>query len=956
MKINKVYLKDYRIHVNNEFEFDNGINLILGKNGSGKSSILEAIGLALFDADIRSSNDDSIRYGQKSSLIRVEFEGNDGNTYLVERKIGVGASFKLYLKGDTGPRLEGKDPVLSKIKELAGIQTNAKNIFQNVIMAYQNQIVNLFSQTPGDRAKIFNQIFDTDIYRDMFEKFLKQARETYVQSLTLKQQLLADKKSRLKDTDELTKSLAEKTRTKKNEEKKLIALNKEIDLLGKKLNKLEILKSAIENNSKEQKHKKELMDSKAQELSKAMKSLSESQEALKTKMERESEFLLYDATNKDLKKISEEIENLEKKEQRKNRLKEELNLLAVKEKEDAINRKNLLKDIDSKQNELVRIEAETTKLQDEYDALNAEVQNIVAIVEQRQILYESYEKKHKEYASAGKKLTEMNQALELMNKKKIDTITAENEILRFQNNKESLLEKLKEKHAIESTIKELEARLHELEAAEESLRTGMCPILIEECSNIKQKGSTPEYFTERKKEMSKAVEHAFAERNRYGTIEQLIVKTDTDSAILRNKIKEDEKTRTQIQLIQKDAQIALKEMEMCKLVFKDILRPVQRFISEELITENFDRITLYLSNELATLREKLKAAHASADEKSARLNKRVAEKTKLDAGIRDSEKTTAKLAQKIEQNRANASTKGAVIAKLEEELADLQGLRENRKSKNSTLAHLKQSYDLYIGSVQKAGELKVHQKNSAALEKDITQLNRSIEKLETRHAALIADYSEQEYQETVSLVSPTKQAREEMQKILSALAIEIDHAERELKENQQGESECRLAETGIRKLEQKLELADIFRNKVEGMGKYVAARLMDTIRIVATQNYRNITGRSEEIEWITTEYEKAYTVYLVSGEGAGLQRRRFEMLSGGEQVAVALSLRAAMASMLTSTNFVIFDEPTINLDAERKQALADSLRGMMQDLTQAIIVTHDETFREMAQKIIMLDE
>ena len=46
MKINKIILENYRIHKKREFEFGKGINLVLGRNGAGKSSILEAIAAA----------------------------------------------------------------------------------------------------------------------------------------------------------------------------------------------------------------------------------------------------------------------------------------------------------------------------------------------------------------------------------------------------------------------------------------------------------------------------------------------------------------------------------------------------------------------------------------------------------------------------------------------------------------------------------------------------------------------------------------------------------------------------------------------------------------------------------------------------------------------------------------------------------------------------------------------
>ena len=49
MFIKKVHLENYRSHSNTTVEFSKGVNLILGMNGKGKSSILEAISMTLFN-------------------------------------------------------------------------------------------------------------------------------------------------------------------------------------------------------------------------------------------------------------------------------------------------------------------------------------------------------------------------------------------------------------------------------------------------------------------------------------------------------------------------------------------------------------------------------------------------------------------------------------------------------------------------------------------------------------------------------------------------------------------------------------------------------------------------------------------------------------------------------------------------------------------------------------------
>src|SRR4030042_5049956 len=280
VKINRVHLKDYRIHENNEFIFDRGINLILGKNGSGKSSILEAIGLAMFDADIRSNITDAVRYGQKTAVITVEFEGNDDNTYVGERKIGQVSSFKLSLKGEPAARINGKEQVLSKIKKLATITANEKSLFQNVITAYQNKITGIFEEKPTRREIIFNQIFDTAIYREMYEQFLKQARDEYQQQIALKNQSISDLLAKMKDTSQLKKELREKTVSKEADEKKLNKLKKEVSSIEKACSELENLKRKIDSAQSDFKHSEQMKEAKLNELKKTQSELDESTNSL----------------------------------------------------------------------------------------------------------------------------------------------------------------------------------------------------------------------------------------------------------------------------------------------------------------------------------------------------------------------------------------------------------------------------------------------------------------------------------------------------------------------------------------------------------------------------------------------------------------------------------------------------------------------------------------------------
>lgn len=73
---------------------------------------------------------------------------------------------------------------------------------------------------------------------------------------------------------------------------------------------------------------------------------------------------------------------------------------------------------------------------------------------------------------------------------------------------------------------------------------------------------------------------------------------------------------------------------------------------------------------------------------------------------------------------------------------------------------------------------------------------------------------------------------------------------------------------------------------------------------------------------------------------------RTSSMSGGEKVAIALALRFALAYVMGGykLDFIILDEPTVHLDAERKSKLVNiisRLGGEESPLKQIVIITHD---------------
>ena len=79
--------------------------------------------------------------------------------------------------------------------------------------------------------------------------------------------------------------------------------------------------------------------------------------------------------------------------------------------------------------------------------------------------------------------------------------------------------------------------------------------------------------------------------------------------------------------------------------------------------------------------------------------------------------------------------------------------------------------------------------------------------------------------------------------------------------------------------------------------------------------------------------------------------RPFPSLSGGEQMAAALSVRLALLKQLTNIRIAFFDEPTTNMDAERRENFAMQI-SRITHFDQLFVISHDETFDNFVDHVV----
>jgi exonuclease SbcC len=142
MIIERVVLKNIKSYKDDVVEFTEGITSISGLNGAGKSTILEAVGFALFDS-IPYNQADFVRKGEKTGEVSVTFIGSDGLRYTVTRKCGASQAY--YLTDSFGNRFEGKEDVGAKLCEILGYKVSSMSqlcsLFENAIGVLQGTFV-----------------------------------------------------------------------------------------------------------------------------------------------------------------------------------------------------------------------------------------------------------------------------------------------------------------------------------------------------------------------------------------------------------------------------------------------------------------------------------------------------------------------------------------------------------------------------------------------------------------------------------------------------------------------------------------------------------------------------------------------------------------------------------------------------------------------------------------------
>lgn len=226
------------------------IACLSGKNGHGKSALIDAMTWALWGKCRVKIKDEVIRRGASEARVEFEFE-SENNIYRIlrsiERKKG-GTSTSIYL--DIFDSISG---TFKPLDEGSKTQNTIENILK---MDYNTFICSSFilqgmadeftKRTPSERKEILSKILKLDEY----ELITKKARQQS-QNLNIELNTLENEEKHLEDEVSEKKLFEEKLKQASNEEKKLSIQITEFEIMqGKLITQNESIKAKHENLNK----------------------------------------------------------------------------------------------------------------------------------------------------------------------------------------------------------------------------------------------------------------------------------------------------------------------------------------------------------------------------------------------------------------------------------------------------------------------------------------------------------------------------------------------------------------------------------------------------------------------------------------------------------------------------------------------------------------------------------
>ena len=892
MLITEIELVAFKSYDQASITFAPGMNAILGENGAGKSTILEAVGLALFGHRPSGTRmADLVREGETQARIVVGFSsGPEQQRYQIERRFGKGANtHRLYQAAESDPEericiAEGHagvaDWIRSELRLDAG--TALDDIFELMIGVPQGMLTAAFLETASVRKAVFDPLLRVDEYREAVNGLRPtlQVLRTYARDL---EQQIAVADSRLERLPGLVADCAQfegqieslKTACQEHTEQQ--------ERIEAVVHDLDVLAAAVESAEQTRQAHEQDVRLAEERLSAARQS---AQEAVAAKTRADSAQAGYEHWQQA------EAERQALEEQRRRR--DELRVQHNRAESDLAHLGDRLAELEQtlaglaqRANEVERLTPEA-RLQEQ---LLAQLEAARADSVRAEELGRAQDRTQRELSLAREELARLAAELQETATLTEALATAEGELDRLNAEAQDHSQQL---GALQAEMSRLQRQAETLSDAS----LARCPVCESELTAAHRQRLLDSNQEQQRDHRAKryALQRAQEERTIHADALRQTLAAKRERLRRLGSPADQDRARERVAQLEGEAQTVAEQLD-------DLGDP---------------------ATTVATLRHRLDDL-GDPRQRLATCRAQLEQRPRIET----------------ERDDANASRTRAQadLEALSEALAPFTDLDARLARVDAIMATHREQHDAYLAAIALAQEVPKRRQQVERLESEHAaadeQLHLSRQALDDARAAYDASEHARQRQALETLRPQLAQDETRLQMTREQLRGTNQEIET-LREQQAARAKDALLRVRTDKL---IDIVEQVRVLLRDAGPLITRELIGQISREAGTLYAEMMGDyAGELSW-AEDYDILLTI-----RGA---TRGFRQLSGGEQMVAALAVRLALLRRLTALDIAFFDEPTAHLDPARRENMVEQIRGIT-GFRQLFVISHDEVFEQVA--------
>lgn len=1009
MLITKVVLENIKSYRKATIAFAQGTTAIRGHNGAGKSTLVEAIGYALFDFLPYARQGQFVREGEKIGKVVVSFiSAADSRAYEVERRCAVSGSGGVWFVVDPELHArvtEGRDDTLAFLRVHLGVDSTLPlgDLFDNAIAVQQGTFTADFLQTASVRKKKFDLLLQVEDYRKAADalretaSYLKDTMSGYDQTIERLKAQTADlplwkatHKTLQTDREVLWETTTKLDREKTQMDQRLQeAVQARQDVM--RLRNEHDQHLATWRNAQDQ---SKSADEAAARAAEAQIICAQSEAGHRDYLDVEQQLIV----TQENERIANELQikramTSEAIQAKRREIAAAAKRLSLAEDatrecarldplvaqqatlEEVLNRARLAKEA------LTRYESDRERFRADLireQSILAGAQDEITQIEPRESLAALHDTRRADaqqlrddltvYAERFKQRASLDEQIVRQRQRVNEAQQVLTNTHQSLTQTRSLLDVVSRLPALEGKqaqsnqrLAQLRADIAQVDAARDASKGGMCPFLKEPCQNMARRGivSLEDHFTD---ELIAKMAHLPPLESEVETITREVTLLQQHQAQV-SLLPEMERqfAASQAALVDHQRELAQHERVHAELIDIEqgsVAREQSLALADAALKESAE--ARVLCARLPVLRSKRSDAQAKIDDLTHRLSECETAIITARESAGQSESLMTQLAAlgdpRKQRLQREAESRGleviqseiashqvaldqaeANLTVIDRDLAPFADIDERIAALRARRATAAADHDAFLRHEHDASRLAEAQSLAIARRAQATAAEVTYIAAKVAYDAAIASYDPQ-------LVETLTAQRDELTGETHRLSERLEETRRKIStlDAQIAEAETRLSAleaTYAQRAEADgtMSLLAYCRDTIKEAGPKVMDALLRQISGEANRIFGEIMGdRAATLSW-----EDDYDIVLRSGAYA----RHFAQLSGGEQMSAALAMRLALLHTLTRATIAFFDEPTQNMDDERRANLAAQIRRVS-GFDQLIVISHDDTFEE----------